>query len=274
MKTLRKYLGRVLEAWWIKLILSLESVLSLVAFVLFFLVPDFSFPWWVFWLFGFAIILTFGTANLMLFGEQESEIQELQDYINELEDTRADILTKKTQDFCYAASLHSRYFSHEGKTFHQTSDHLHKNGLPIGLVIGAELKVTKRSNEPGDLDWKITEVDLPRSFDLLEDNKGSFQWGPRGGAPLDRIERFLYEQGARYELPIKVTEQDPRRFAHSLRSLGSYHIVVKYRTKRFDSESKPHHLILEGDFQEFRDEICRNWKNCRLDELAQLAKCQ
>ena len=36
----------------------------------------------------------------------------------------------------------------------------------------------------------------------------------------------------------------------------------------------PHDWSLEGRFQEFRDEICRNWKNCRLDELAQLAKCQ
>lgn len=273
MDIIRKYVSRLLRVW-ITWIFIIQDVLELVAFVMFFLSPGFSFPWWGFWLFGFSIIVTFGAANLMLFAEQESEKQELQNRINEFKDTRADILIKKTQDFCYAASLHSPYFSHKGKTFHQTSDHLHRNGLPIGLVIVAELKVAKRSHEPGDLDWKIIDVDLPYPFDLLEDNKGSLQWGQRGGKSIDRIEGFLFEQEARYELPIKITEQNPNSFAQSLRYPGSYRIVIEYHTIRFDDLSQTHYLKLEGNFQEFHDDICKKWKNCRLDELAQLAGCQ
>lgn len=267
MDIFRKYFGRLLKIW-ITWVFIIQDVFGLFALVMFFFNPGSSFPWWVSWLFGFSIIVTFGGANLVLFAQLESEKQELQDRINEYEDTRANIFFKKTEDHLRPVSKHSDSFPHGERAFHQHSDYLREDGLPIGIIIGAELKGTKRSEEPGDLIWEITEIDLPPK--LVASDKGSFRWPT--GSPFDRIEKFRYEFDAKYELPIKI-EQDLRSFAQSLSSLGSYRIVIEYRTRRFDSESETHFLILEGDFRQFRDEICKQWERW-FSELAQLAKCQ
>ena len=211
-------------------------------------------------------VLSFSWANFILY-------RKLKGRIDEYEDTRANIRLRNIKDLCYAASINSPYFPRKGKTFHQTSDHLHKNGLPIGLVIAAELRLAKQSSEYGGFDWQITKVDMPEFFSLLEIGKDSFRWG-RDGAPLVEVTRSIDGAMAICELPVKITVEDPRSFAESLSSLGSYRIVIKYCTIRIDdSKSKTYSLKLEGDFQGFRDKICRSWINCGLGKLAQLAEC-
>jgi hypothetical protein len=211
-------------------------------------------------------VLSFSWANFILY-------RKLKGRIDEYEDTRANIRFTKEKDFCCRASHHSRYFSHEGKSIHQ-SEILYRNGLPIGVITGAELKGWNWSEECGHLVWKITEVDLPPLFNLPKSGEGSFQWELRGDVSFDRIKGFHYAFEARYKLPIEIAEQDPRSFAQGLSSVSSYRIVIQYHTKRVDNtESKPHYLTLKGDFQEFRDEICKQWKNW-FKELAQLAECQ
>jgi len=218
-------------------------------------------------------VLSFLVANFILY-------RKLKGQLDEFEDTRAKIYLKNTKDFCYAAPIRLRpYFPHEGKRFRgETTDLLLRNGLPIGLIIGAELKVANHSNECGCFDWEITKVDMPEFFNLVEIGEKSFQWGiQRGPGGLPLVEVTAHSRSlAICELPLQITIEDPRSFAKRLSSLGSYCIVIEYSTIRIDdSKSKPpRSLKLEGDFQEFRDQICKDWKNSKLDELAQLAECE
>ena len=261
---LKRYLCRFLKLW---IIWCWFLALDGLGLVIDTFVPAFSPPRWLYW-----AIAAFGflAANVKLFAEQESEKQKLQGRINEFEDTRADIHFKKKEDFCYPASIHYSCFVSGKKGYHD-SEVLYRDGLPIGVIIGAHLEGWKWSDEPGKPISKIAEVDLPPLFDLL--NEGSFQ-NPKG-VTLDRIEGFSYGLPARYELPIKITVEDPRSFAQRLNSVDSYRVVIQYYTKRVDdSESTSHLLTLEGDFQEFRDEICEKWKGWGFSELAQLAECQ
>lgn len=220
-------------------------------------------------------VASFLFANFILY-------RKLKGLIDESEDAGADIRFEMEKDICELARHASHYFSHEGKRIHPC-EVLYRNGLPIGVIIGAWLKGENRRDEPGELVWKIIEKEFTGPFALRDESDNGSFLSP-SGEPLGRISAWQYDIAAKYELPIKVTVEDPPTFAQSLSSLGSYHIVIEYRTKRgIESYSrKKHHLTLEGDFAKLQDEICKKWKQFEegdkllegFSELAQLAECQ
>jgi hypothetical protein len=267
MRVLTRYLHRFLKLW---LFWFWAPALDVLAFFADPYIPDFSFPREVYWVIP---LLGFVWANVKLFAELESEKQLLQSHIDELEDARANIRFKELEIFSFIAS-DQRSSPFPDLKVKLGSSFLDKTGLPGWVVIGAYLKGEKKSHERGELVWKIAETSLPPLFIFDGSNKGEFQWP--SGCPFTRIDGWKDDFEARYELPLRIAQRDDARlFAHSLSSLDSYRVVIRYWTSRgIDSESKPHCLLLEGDFQELREELCEKWKSWGFSELAQIAKCQ
>jgi hypothetical protein len=267
-RVIGRYLYRFLKLW---LFWFWAPVLDVLAFFADPYIAGFSFPKAVYW----AIpILGFLAANVKLFAEVESEKRVLQDRINELEDVRADIRFKKTEDFCEISSPNENYPFSGPKPAIDRQTRLGQNGMPGWIVIGAELEGEKKSWEAGQLIWKITEVDLPPNFLLGDGNQGAFRW-KKPGSLLTRIEDWRDDFKAGYEIPLEIAERDDAcSFAQCLSSLGSYRVVVTYCTRRgIDNESRSHILVLEGDFHKLREELCKKWREGKFGELAQLAQC-
>jgi hypothetical protein len=266
MEIFKSYLVRFLKLWifWFWFVVLDGLGLLIDTFV-----PTFSPPKW---LYGIIPAIGFLVASVKLFAELESEKQLLQRRIDELEDARANIRFKKLEIFSFIAS-DQRSSPFPDLKVKLGSSFLDKTGLPGWVVIGAYLKGEKKSHERGELVWKIAETSLPPLFIFDGSNKGEFQWP--SGCPFTKIDGWKDDFEARYELPLRIGQRDDARlFAHSLSSLDSYRVVIRYWTSRgIDSESKPHSLVLEGDFQELREELCEKWRSWGFSELAQIAKC-
>jgi len=275
MDILRKYFSRLGKAWYgfVGLFLTL---FELGRFTTGALILDSSPPWW-----ESAFVVVFGVAlfflaNLQVFRESEAEKRRLESYIDEIEDTRANIRFKHNKCWSDFPSYHKESPFPDLKLELNQQPFLDESGLPGWVRIGADLKGEKKSDESGELVWEMVEANLPPIFAIDESNKGSFQWMRGGGLPIEKIKDWKDDFDAVFELPLRIADrEDPHRFARTMRTLGSYRIVINYHTLRgIDSESKSHSLILEGDFQELRDQLCEAWKGWGFAELAELADCQ
>jgi hypothetical protein len=268
MRVIGEYLRRFLRLW---LFWFWAPVLDVLTFLADPYIPGFSFPREIYWA---VPLLGVVVANIRLFAEVESEKQSLQDRIDEFEDMRADIRFKKLEDFYYTPSsqAQSPFPGLKVKLDYYTL--LDENGLPGWIVIGAYLEGEKKSWERGELIWEIIEADLPPFLALDESNKGQFQWANM--CPFTKIDDWKDDFEARYEVALQITQRgDPLSFARSLSSPGFYRVVIHYWTKRgIDSKSKTHSLVLEGDLDELRLELCKKWSTGKFDELATAAGCQ
>jgi hypothetical protein len=75
----------------------------------------------------------------------------------------------------------------------------------------------------------------------------------------------------KWKLCVRIVERNPHSFARALGTLDTYSVVMNYRTKRIDGESSPREMIIQGDFQDFRQKIVEHWE-WRYTNLAQLAE--
>ncbi len=97
--------------------------------------------------------------------------------------------------------------------------------------------------------WELDRVktNLPLLFAIEEEYDGEIDRGslreiePRTQFSINR------------KLCVRIAEQDPRSFAQALSSLDRHSIVINYHTRRIDGESSPREVIIEGDFQGFRE---------------------
>jgi hypothetical protein len=141
-------------------------------------------------------------------------------------------------------------------------------GMPDWASLWARIEIANVGHESGRLVWEIdkSRTRLPAVF-ALEGAKAEFFPAENVPARQTRISDLYFD--------IPFAERDPEAFARSLQSLiGSrrnYQVTLSYRTKRVSSMSKARRLVLEGDFNEFHEMVCRHWEDYGFGNLAQTA---
>jgi hypothetical protein len=163
--------------------------------------------------------------------------------------------------------------SHGGiNSFPEISSHpdgFNKQGLPDWASLWANIKIANIGYEDCELVWEIDQrkTKLPALF-------ASEKTYPRFSPP--NVIKPRQAPGAHFHLDFLFTERDPKAFAKALRQLikskKQYQVVIQYKTKRFDGESKARELYLKGDFTEFYQNILKHWKDFGFDDLVKLAQ--
>ena len=144
-----------------------------------------------------------------------------------------------------------------------------KQGLPDWGILWANIRVTNIGYEKGQLIWELDQakIKFPSLFDC---EKTNIEFYP------PRTIEGRNSSGANLFFDILFTEQDPRAFAQALRLLVKskkrYQVIIKYRTKRVDGESKTQELHLKGNFQDFHQAILEYWSGFGFNDLVKLAK--
>lgn len=244
-----RYMYRFLRVWifWIW-----APALEVLGIVIFYLVPTFSPPRWLFW----AIALAgFVVANLKLFAEYESEKRSLENRIAELEAKEADILlevkSKSTPQFRISS--------------YSPSDHT----LPDLGTISARLRLENIGKEKGKLVYDgidKDETDLSPLLAFYENN------GDRFESPLPEFIDGGKGDDASWLVGVKVTAPDSDSLARALSSFEGYSIVINYHTRRIGGKtSRQRTLTIEGNF---RQRILEYWKQISRNDLVKLAESQ
>lgn len=142
-------------------------------------------------------------------------------------------------------------------------------GLPDWASLYARIELANVGWEKGTLLWQVDKAKtrLPDLFDL---DQSEVSLHPHSSVPpRDAWHQDLF-------LDVLCTLEDPRSFALALKELvqhkSRYKVVVRYRTKRVDSDTRPRELLIEGDFRGFHEAVLRHWARYGPQELVELAR--
>jgi hypothetical protein len=223
-KAIGKYLSRLAAVWIIGLFLLLLDVAGGVEK----LVPGFELPWWVY--FG-IFSLSFVVANAYLFVSQELEKQLLKDHIAELEALEADIRLGVQGEPELGVAEHS----------------IDERGLPHQGAVQVILEFENVGYKPGEpvLELDRTESRLPFPFEIDPEGSWGFNMPLHTVDGQERTQRYLI-------VPLRVTAQQPSRFARALNTPKPYSIVIRYHTKRIGGISGQRKLVIQGDYHKAR----------------------
>jgi hypothetical protein len=142
-------------------------------------------------------------------------------------------------------------------------------GVPDWASLYARIELANVGWERGTLLWQVDKAKtrLPHLFDL-DQCKVSFH--PHATVPP----RDCWEEDLFFD--ILWTVQDPQSLGLGLRELVErrrrYKLVVRYRTKRVDSETRGRKLVIEGDFQGLYEAVLKHWADYGHQELADAAR--
>ena len=222
-----------------------------------------------------AVTLIFLTVmlcgNYLIFKKQRETIGDRENRIAELEATEANILLELAETgFSPSGTRTSRPFPEVKADSYGFDEH----GLPGWGAIWVSLKGENIGWEAGIpvCEFNRGKTELPSLFDpnfvLDKGVSDEIFWDASR-----RIEgRTPFK--AYLRLNVRITERDPQVFARSLNSLKKYRVVINYYTKPIVGKSEPHvrSLPMEGDFQEFRQQLLKYWRHSKYRELAQIAE--
>jgi hypothetical protein len=144
-----------------------------------------------------------------------------------------------------------------------------KQGLPDWCSLWANIKVANIGYERGQLDWELDEghTKLPP---LFVHDKINVEFCPSGN--LEGRSSFK----AHFFFDVLLAEREPHAFAQSLKALiksnKEYQIVLRYKTRRVDGESKAQQLSIKGDFQSLYQEMLNYWDANGFEDLVGLAR--
>lgn len=266
-----KYLLQLAVVWFLVVlfyILDMLDVLDTLG-VVERLAPGFNLPERQLYLLLLAI--SFVMANPIIYIKQTLEKQSLENRIAEFEATEANILLELAgTGFSPSGTGTSRPFPEVKVDSYGFDEH----GLPGWGVLWVSLKGENIGWEAGIpvCEFNRGKTELPSLFDpnfvLDKGISDEIFWDASR-----RIEgRTPFE--AYLRLNVRITERDPQVFARSLNSLKKYRVVINYYTKPIVGKSEPHvrSLPIEGDFQEFRQQLLEYWRHSKYRELAQIAE--
>jgi len=142
-------------------------------------------------------------------------------------------------------------------------------GLPDWASLYARIELANFGFEEGTLLWDVdkSKTRLPELFDL---DQSEVWFYPHASVPPrdSRHEDLFFD--------VLWTVEDPRSFALALKELVErkrrYKLVVRYRTKRVDSETRPRDLLIEGDFRVLYARVLEHWAGYGPKDLVQLAR--
>lgn len=142
-----------------------------------------------------------------------------------------------------------------------------KQGVPGWASLWVLLEAENVGGEGGELEFviDIKKSKIPPLFALDTNSKVIIDAPSRRVEARRRVERHI-------NLGIRIADREPVVFAQTLRSLRNYTIALNYRTERIGGLSEWRPLIIEGDFQEFREKILEYWEGFGFSDLAKLVK--
>ena len=148
------------------------------------------------------------------------------------------------------------------------SDHgFNDQGLPDWASLYAKIEVANFGREEGELirEFHKSKTTLPDLFNL---EVTSLDFHPRARVrDRDRWSADLF-------FDILYTVQDPHSFARELKGLVEsdrrYKVVIRYWTKRVDSESRPRELTIEGNFELLYEKVLEHWGGYGFKNLVEL----
>lgn len=270
LKASAKYLLRLL----------IPVVLGVLFFVLDFLgaverfAPGCQFPKWLEWLLSppllFMLILVI--ANGIIYVRQEQKMQSLRNRIAEIEATEANLHLKVIEGgFRPAGTSTLRPFP----DIEVNPMGYDENGVPGWARIWARIKIENRGWEPGCLvyDFDHDKAILPAIFDC------GFVFDSAVSNQMFQDSKYIEGKtstAALLYLNVRIIERDPQAFAQSLNTLDRYCVVMKYKTNPKVGEPRAHGstLCIEGDFEDFRQEILQYWEQSHKHNLVRLAKSE
>jgi hypothetical protein len=220
---------------------------------------------WLLWFFAISFVI----ANPIIYIKQALEKRSLENHIAELEATGANLRLKlKSTGFTPSGTRTRRPFPEIKVDSYGFDEH----GVPGWGVIWANLQGENIGWEAGRLIWEFDrdKTKLPSLFDqdFVFDEGASDQLFWNESKSIERRHSFK----AHLQINVRIVERDPKAFAQALNSLVSYRVVIDYRTKPIVGEPNPRaqgQLVIEGDFQEFRQQLRQSWGQSRYRELTQ-----
>jgi hypothetical protein len=185
---------------------------------------------------------------------------------------------KLAQDISYQAEIRlkilQKSFSHSYgsrdvfRDIRKNPNGFNKQGLPDWATLWARIEIANIGYEGGKLLWEIDQAKL-KLPSLFDSRNISIGFNP----PIVIEPRKSYIPDFFFDVPF--TEQEPQAFAQALKLLvkskKQYQIVIRYRTKRVDGESKPRELQFKGNFEEFYQKILKYWNDYGFGDLVKLA---
>ncbi len=147
-----------------------------------------------------------------------------------------------------------------------------EEGQPGWATLSARLKMENIGPEDGTLAREVIEskTRLPSLFDC---SRMKIEL-PSSGPINARSPSLGY-----LILEMRFTVDDPRIFALELKKLSKrckrcrrYMVVMRYWTKRIGGPSREHKLKIEGDCQEFCEQVLKYWADQGYNELVEIAR--
>ena len=150
-----------------------------------------------------------------------------------------------------------------------------EQGLPDWATLHADIRIRNIGYETGNLDCGLdkAKTNLPSFFDLERVEHVFDAPSSIPGRTKNRASLFL---------DILFSTEDPRAFAQCLGNLikpkrlikrtRKYQVVLRYRTRCVDGESKTRRLYIRGDFQSFYQSVLEYWDKRGYDDLVALAR--
>ncbi len=246
--TFLKYLHRLIRTWG-ALAFAISEV---IAFIASSISAAIEIPSWVFWSIA---VMAFVAANYQIFLENEQKKRALQRLIDEMEGPEASLIVKIVE----SAFIHSAPVLVLGGRF---ADGLMPDGLPVEAIASAELEVHNLGEEEGELDWQLDleESDLPKIFSIASDTYGELVNLPTQVPGRKRVRTT-------WRISCWMHEKNSFRFADGLLEAQSYKFVIRYRTLRVGEPTSYRTVAIEGDFDHYRSEINKRWRESSHNEL-------
>lgn len=258
-----RYVVTLLRKWivWVFFLLDVIGVPLLVVSVL---NPSSPIPIWVLWIVFVVAVLCFALASYLVFKDQEGDKRHLQNRIDELEEVEARLKLRE---------LRSGFSpGHGGRSPSFVQIELDQygyesSGVPGWATVWIDIQVENVGYKIGEL---IMEFDREKSqlpsIIGLGPPEATFGYGPFPNTfdPQRREE-------VKVTLDFFVVERDPANFAAALKELDKFTIFLSYFTRRIGGESDESYLVLEGNFDDFRQEIIEHWNGFGFQNLTKLA---
>lgn len=258
------YVVSLAKKWsfWLFIIFDVIGIPLLVVDVL---MPEVPLPTWILWPLFLIAVFCFGVANFQIFAEQEEVKRHLQDHITKLESLEAR-LKLSTMGSGFLPGHGSRTPPFVEAELDQ--DGYEPSGIPGWASVWIDVEVENVGYKPGQLEIALDreKSQLAPMFKLHESSE-PFINGPTLGelGPQKRAQLQI-------ALDILVDEEDPLLFASTLKELNNYSITLSYSTRRIGGRSPHDHLIVEGNFDAFRQNVIKHWKGYGFENLAEIAE--
>lgn len=185
-----------------------------------------------------------------------------------------------TQDISFRADIHLEILeygfspSHGGRRspfrdVQRSQGGFNKEGLPDWGYLWANIRVANHGREDGQLVWEVGQQNI-RLPSLFTSEKFSVESNlPRNVAGRKSYRSHLF-------LDILLVEREPNTFAKAMKALvvdkESYQIVVRYKTRCVDGESKSRELCFAGDFHNFCQKVLKHWEDYSFNDLVELVQ--